>query len=83
MCFPKREQVVNSVFIKNKKKKRKKNRQLPLTPPSEGLAAHFSSPGTVLVSSRVTKIAYTHTCRCIQDNQSGIIFFELLLSREN
>lgn len=30
--------------------------ELPLTPPSEGLAAHFSSPGTVLVSSRVTKM---------------------------
>ena len=30
--------------------------ELPLTPPSDGLAAHFSSPGTVLVSSRVTKM---------------------------
>lgn len=29
---------------------------LPLTPPSDGLAAHFSSPGAVLVSSRVTAI---------------------------
>lgn len=37
---------------------KKKRDELPLTPPSEGLAAHFSSPGAVRVSSRVTK---THT----------------------
>lgn len=49
MTFPKGD--VNSVSVKEE--------ELPLTPPSEGLAAHFSSPGTVLVSSRVTKM-HTH-----------------------
>lgn len=42
------ELVVNSVSVKEK--------ELPLTPPSDGLAAHLSSPGAVLVSRRVTEI---------------------------
>lgn len=41
------EQVVKGVPAKREE-------ELPLTPPSDGLAAHFSSPGAVLVSSRVT-----------------------------
>lgn len=45
------EQVGNGVPAKEGEEE-----ALPLTPPSDGLAAHFSSPGAVLVSSRVTAI---------------------------
>lgn len=66
-CFPRRDHICKIKIIKEKKR-------LPLTPPSEGLAAHFSSPGTVLVSSRVTKMhTDTHTHRWYEEKQAYII----------
>lgn len=62
VTFPKGD--VNSVSVKEE--------ELPLTPPSEGLAAHFSSPGTVLVSSRVTEMHTQTKCRRFKGKQPTV-----------